>query len=215
MARVNYEMQLKELKNQMTLLGSMVEAAVSGAVNAFALQNKDQAKEIAEGDYKINAQVRVVEQMCYDLLLRQQPVARDLRSVSAALKMITDLERIGDHAEDISELTLLMAGSEYPGLISEIKKMAKETSVMLISAVDAYAMSDYDKAQQVIDEDDVVDRLFDVVKQEISEQIRRGEANAEQVLDLLMAAKYFERIGDHATNIAEWVLFSKTGDFPE
>lgn len=215
MARLNYDLQLKELKNQMLLLGSMIEEVVQVTVHALMKQNVDEAKEIAGGDDKINAQVRKIEQECYTLLLRQQPIAKDLRTVSAALKMITDMERIGDHGTDISELTILMSNSSYPEIISLIEKMAKETSVMLIAAVDAFAEENALKAEEVIRKDDVVDELFLKVKNSIAQSIKTSDTDAMQELDLLMVAKYFERIGDHATNIAEWVLFSINGELPK
>jgi len=215
MARKHYEAQLKELKEQMIRLGGMVEDAISGAVHAFATQNVEKAGEIAQGDDKIDAQVRLLEQLCYNLLLRQQPVAGDLREVSAVLKMLTDVERIGDHAEDLSELTILMAGRPYPEEVQFVKDMAKEATIMLAHSIDAYVEGDMDKAQGVINRDDVVDVLFDEAKASISELIKKEGTDAEQALDILMAAKYFERIGDHATNIAEWVLFSKTGILPK
>lgn len=212
-ARLGYDMQLKELKNQMLLLGSMVEDVIQETIGALTCQDIKKAGEIASGDEKINEQVRKVEQQCYTILLRQQPIAKDLRAVSAALKMLTDMERIGDHGADISELTLLMSNSTYPGEIRLIEEMAKETSIMLIEAVDAFAQQDSDKAQHVIDNDDTVDRLFVSVKDAIARSIQTDSADPMQLLDLLMVAKYLERIGDHATNIAEWVLFAVTGDF--
>lgn len=212
-ARLGYDMQLKELKNQMLLLGSMVEDVIQETIGALTCQDTKKAGEIASGDEKINEQVRKVEQQCYTILLRQQPIAKDLRAVSAALKMLTDMERIGDHGADISELTLLMSNSTYPGEIRLIEEMAKETSIMLIEAVDAFAQQDSDKAQHVIDNDDTVDRLFVSVKDAIARSIQTDSADPMQLLDLLMVAKYLERIGDHATNIAEWVLFAVTGDF--
>lgn len=212
-ARLGYDMQLKELKNQMLLLGSMVEDVIQETIGALTCQDTKKAGEIASGDEKINEQVRKVEQQCYTILLRQQPIAKDLRAVSAALKMLTDMERIGDHGADISELTLLMSNSTYPGEITLIEEMAKETSIMLIEAVDAFAQQDSDKAQHVIDNDDTVDRLFVSVKDAIARSIQTDSADPMQLLDLLMVAKYLERIGDHATNIAEWVLFAVTGDF--
>lgn len=214
MARMQYDRQLKELKNQMMQLGSMVESAIQGAINAFINQDAEKAKEIIQGDDKVDAQVRMIEQMGYALLLKQQPVAGDLRNVSAAMKMITDLERIGDHAEDISELTILMTGQTYSEVVRFVEDMAKETTIMLNHSIDAYVEGDMEKAQDVIRRDDVVDRLFDGAKASISEQIKQGGTDAEQALDILMAAKYFERIGDHATNIAEWVLFAQTGILP-
>ena len=212
-ARLGYDMQLKELKNQMLLLGSMVEDVIQETIRALTCQDTKKAGEIASGDEKINEQVRKVEQQCYTILLRQQPIAKDLRAVSAALKMLTDMERIGDHGADISELTLLMSNSTYPDEIRLIEEMAKETSIMLIEAVDAFAQQDSDKAQHVIDNDDTVDRLFVSVKDAIARSIQTDSADPMQLLDLLMVAKYLERIGDHATNIAEWVLFAVTGDF--
>ena len=213
MARLVYDMQLKELKNQMMLLGSMVEEVIRDTISALVKQDTEKAREIVSGDEKINEQVRNVEQQCYTILLRQQPIARDLRAVSAALKMLTDMERIGDHGADISELTLLMSSSPYPEEIRLIEEMAKETSVMVIDAVDAFAQQDSEKAQQVIDNDDKVDEIFVSVKNAIAESVRGGCPDPMQELDLLMVAKYLERIGDHATNIAEWVLFAVTGDF--
>ena len=142
MARLGYDMQLKELKNQMMLLGSMVEEVIRDTISALVKQDTEKAREIVSGDEKINEQVRNVEQQCYTILLRQQPIARDLRAVSAALKMLTDMERIGDHGADISELTLLMSSSPYPEEIRLIEEMAKETSVMVIDAVDAFAQQD-------------------------------------------------------------------------
>ena len=212
-ARVNYDMQLKELKNQMLLLGSMVEDVIRETISALVNQDVEKAKEIADSDDKIDAQVRNIEQACYSLLLRQQPIARDLRTVSAALKMITDLERIGDQGADISELTVLMSSMKYPKEIKLIVEMAKETSVMLIEAVDAFAEEDLEKATQVISKDDVVDDLFVKVKDSIAESVKESDAMTE--LDLLMVAKYMERIGDHATNIAEWVIYSITGELPK
>ena len=132
--------------------------------------------------------------------------------VSATMKMITDMERIGDHAADISELTLLMAGKPYIREITDIEQMAKERTVMVTKSVDAYVNRDQKLAQEVIDMDDIVDDLFNKVKTEIIEDLRKGLDDGEQTTDLLMIAKYFERIGDHATNIAEWVIFSLTGE---
>ena len=211
---MNYDQQLKDLKDQMLILGNMVEDVIRDTIRALIAQDTGKAREIAEGDEKVNAQVRKIEQDCYTILLRQQPVAKDLRAVSAALKMLTDMERIGDHGADIAELTILMSNEAYSGEIRLIEDMAKETSIMLIEAVNAFSEENDEKAEVVIERDDVVDDLFLKVKAAIAEGIRMKGANAQQELDLLMVAKYLERIGDHATNIAEWVLFSVTGEFP-
>ena len=215
MAREYYGLQLKELKNQMLLLGSMVEGVIEGTVSALVSQDIEKAKEIAAGDDKVDRLVRQIEEQCYSLLLRQQPVAGDLREVSAALKMITDMERIGDHGTDISELTVLMGKKPYPDEIRMIEEMSKEAMVMLMEAVDAFAQADAKKAGAVIEMDDIVDVLFLKIKGAVALSVKTSETDAEQELDLLMTAKYFERIGDHATNIAEWVLFGFTVELPE
>ncbi len=215
MAREYYGQQLKELKNRMLLLGSMIEGVIEDTVRALVSQDIEKAKEIAAGDDKVDKLVRQIEEQCYSLLLRQQPVARDLREVSAALKMITDMERIGDHGTDISELIILMSENPYPEEIGMIEEMSKEAMIMLMEAVDAFAQADAGKAEAVIGKDDIVDALFLKVKDSIALSLKTSETDAKQELDLLMAAKYFERIGDHATNIAEWVIFGITGELPK
>ena len=151
MARLGYDMQLKELKNQMMLLGSMVEEVIRDTISALVKQDTEKAREIVSGDEKINEQVRNVEQQCYTILLRQQPIARDLRAVSAALKMLTDMERIGDHASDISEITIMLADKPYVLEQDDIKKMASETVLMLIRSIEAYVEKDMEKAKEVIE----------------------------------------------------------------
>ena len=212
MPRVNFTKQLEQLNDQMITMGSMIENAIETAITALVSQDTGRAEEAIAYDMEIDAQERNIEQLCYQLLLMQQPVAGDLRVVSATMKMITDMERIGDHAADISELTLLMAGKPYFRKITDIEQMAKETTVMVTNSVDAYVNRDLKLAQEVIARDDTVDELFNKVKTEIIAEIRAGHDDGEQTTDLLMVAKYFERIGDHATNIAEWEIFSLTGE---
>ena len=212
MPRTNFKKQLEQLNDQMITMGSMIENAIETAIAALVSQDTERAEEAIAYDMEVDAQERNIEQLCYQLLLMQQPVASDLRLVSATMKMITDMERIGDHAADISELTLLMAGKPYIREITDIELMAKETTVMVTNSVDAYVNRDIDLARKVIQMDDEVDDLFNKVKSEIIGEIRTGGDDGEQTTDLLMAAKYFERIGDHATNIAEWVIFSLTGE---
>lgn len=212
MPRTNFKKQLEQLNDQMITMGSMIENAIETAIAALVSQDTERAEEAIAYDVEIDTQERNIEQLCYKLLLMQQPVAGDLRLVSATMKMITDMERIGDHAADISELTLLMAGKPYIREITDIEQMAKETTVMVTKSVDAYVNRDLDMAREVIAMDDKVDELFNRVKSEIIGEIRAGGDDGEQTTDLLMAAKYFERIGDHATNIAEWVIFSLTGE---
>ena len=213
-SRKYYEMELQKLNASLLEMGEMIRMAIGGAVTALLEFDHDKAREIIAYDEQIDKQNRKIEQQCYTLLLSQQPVAGDLRMVSAALKMITDMERIGDHAADISEIELML--EKLPTLsCAPIQQMATETSVMLIKSLEAFAQRDEEKANWVIDRDDVVDDLFDTVKSELIKAIRQNADNGETATDLLMAAKYFERIGDHATNIAQWAIFAITGEMPK
>ena len=164
-----------------------------------------------ESDRQINDQERRIEAHCLKLLLQQQPVATDLRMISTALKMITDMERIGDHAADISEITLRLAADAAVVHTENIMRMAKETIAMVKRSVDAFVQRDLSLAQEVIRQDDVVDALFDKTKEELVALIQEDAEKGRQFIDLVLVAKYFERIGDHAVNIAEWVIFSITG----
>lgn len=213
-SRKYYEMELQKLNASLLEMGEMIRMAIGGAVTALLEFDHDKAREIIAYDEQIDRQNREIEQQCYTLLLSQQPVAGDLRMVSAALKMTTDMERIGDHAADISEIELML--ENLPTLsCAPIRQMATETSVMLLKSLEAFAQRDEEKANWVIGRDDVVDDLFDTVKSELIEAIRQNADNGEAATDLLMAAKYFERIGDHATNIAQWAIFSITGEMPK
>ncbi|MBQ7824951.1 MAG: phosphate signaling complex protein PhoU, partial [Clostridia bacterium] len=204
--RSRYDEELKNLHGALIDMGAMIESAISGAITALENRDIQKAKDIIAYDEEIDAQERLIEEMCMKLLLRQQPVARDLRKISTALKLITDMERIGDHAADISELAIMLR--DLPQMNSNsLREMAVQTSMMLISSVEAYVEQDEEKARAVIRQDDVVDDLFVTVKSEMIEAIRQNSDFSEAAADLLMAAKYFERIGDHATNIAEWTLY--------
>jgi len=209
--RTRFDEQLEQLNNEMISMGSMIEQAIENAVDALIHQDVAKAIRAMEYDESINQKERDIENLCLKLLLQQQPVARDLRVISAALKMVTDMEKIGDNATDISELTILMAKEPYIKKLEHIEKMAKETMIMLIQSLEAYVNKDLEKARNVIEHDDIVDELFLAIKGELIVLIHQNAANGEQAADLLMVAKYFERIGDHATNIAEWVIFSITG----
>ena len=160
---------------------------------------------------EIDQQEREIESLCMKLLLQQQPVARDLRMVSSALKMISDMERIGDQAADIAEITRHIGGAPLPGQV-RLKEMAQAAAKMVAGSVDAFVKRDLNLAGSVIQYDDVVDELFVRIKEELTELIRRDASSAEEALDLLMIAKYLERIGDHAVNLAEWVEYSITGN---
>lgn len=210
--RIRFDEQLEQLNKDMIDMGTMIEESIGNAVKALMAQDTELAKRTMNGDEKIDRAERKIEDLCLRLLLQQQPVARDLRNISAALKMVTDMERIGDHATDISELAIVLAKKPYIKKLDHIESMAKETMVMLIQALEAYVERDVDKARKVILHDDVVDDLFEQVKEELIELIRKHADEGEQAVDLLMVTKYFERIGDHATNIAEWVIFSINGE---
>lgn len=213
--RNRFDRQLLELNNQLIQMGSLIEQAIEMGISALIKQDVEKAEQAMKFDEEIDHQEREIESLCMKLLLQQQPVARDLRLISAALKMITDMERIGDHASDISEMTILMSGSKYEGeqiSIDLIKDMAKETTDMVIKSVDAFVNKDMELARWVIERDDVVDDLFSDYRKQLIEKINENVKNGEQATDMLMVAKYFERIGDHATNIAEWVIYSITGE---
>ncbi len=210
--RNRFDRQLEELNNELIEMGTMIEKAIESSAKALVSQDAVLAKSVIEGDEKVDRQERIIENLCLKLLLQQQPVAKDLRLISSALKMITDMERIGDQAADISELTIALSSSKYIKKLEHIQKMAKEVMVMLVESIDAFVNKDMLKAQSVIDNDDKVDELFACVKKELINMIHNDINCGEQATDLLMIAKYFERIGDHTTNIAEWVIFSITGE---
>mgnify|MGYP003204391887 FL=1 len=213
--RNRFDRQLVQLNNELIEMGGMIEKAISDTVKALVNQDIELASNVIEYDEEIDHLEREIEQLCLKLLLQQQPVAKDLRLISAALKMITDMERIGDHATDISEITIELSKESYIKKLDHIQQMAKETMVMLVQSVEAFVNKDMDKARTVIVHDDVVDDLFNKVKAELIAMIHEDVNAGEQASDLLMAAKYFERIGDHATNISEWVIFSITGQHPD
>lgn len=210
--REKYMRQLELLSKLLTEMGQMVEKAIEKAIRALISQDEELAKEAIRYDEEIDDKEKEIQSLCLKLLLCQQPVAKDLRFISAALKMITDLERIGDQAADISELAVDLSNQEYIKNLEHIKQMAVETTDMVIKSINAYVASDEKAAKDVIEHDDVVDELFVTVKNELIALINEDVKNGGQAADLLMIAKYFERIGDHATNIAEWVIFSVTGE---
>ncbi len=209
--RNRFERQLEQLNNELIEMGSQIEHAIQSAVNALIKKDLEQAKAAIEFDQEVDRQEGEIEALCMKLLLQQQPVAKDLRLISAALKMITDMERIGDQAADISEITLTLANEPYAPDLSTLSQMAMETILMVTHSVDAFVQKDLALAHSVIAHDDIVDQLFVDIKNMLIQLIQQDAANSEQAADLLMVAKYLERIGDHATNIAEWVIFSITG----
>ena len=212
--RNRFDEQLYELNREIIEMGAMCEEAIASAAKALSTGNMELAAKVRANGAAIDQMERDIEGRCMKLLLHQQPVARDLRQISAALKMITDMERIGDQAEDIAEIITFLNGRTMNG-IEHIEDMARETIKMVTESVDAFVKKDVALAEQVIAHDDVVDTLFSEVKCAIIKLIAETPVDGEFALDLLMISKYFERIGDHATNIAEWVIYSVTGKHKE
>ena len=209
--RSRFDEQLALLNKELIEMGALCEEVIALAAQSLAEGSAALARSVAPLDAEIDRKEREIESLCLKLLLQQQPVARDLRQISAALKMITDMERIGDQAEDIAEIVVFLdgRGAESSELL---RAMARSAIKMVTESVDAYVGRDVALAGQVIREDDVVDDYFARVKSALIGRIARDPSDGELALDLLMIAKYFERIGDHATNIAEWVIFSVTGE---
>ena len=207
--RSRFDQQLALLNQEMIEMGALCEEAIATAAKALAEGSRELAARGAPLERDIDQKERDIESRCLKLLLQQQPVARDLRQISAALKMVTDMERIGDQAEDIAEIAVHLEGCASE--CGHIREMAENTIRMVTESVDAYVKRDVELAQNVIAYDDVVDGCFDREKRRLMELIARDPEEGGCALDLLMVAKYFERIGDHAANIAEWVIFSVTG----
>lgn len=208
--RNKFEEQLNVLNNELIIMGALCEEAISAAAKLLLAGDIGMKESVFETDKQIDQKERDIENICMKLLLQQQPVAKDLRLISSALKMISDLERIGDQASDIAEMAEYVSAD---GIESEthIADMARAAIQMVTDSVEAFVKKDAALAGTVIAHDDIVDELFDKIKGELICGVQGGKNNAEALIDLLMIAKYFERIGDHAENIAEWVLYSLTG----
>ena len=204
--RTRFDRELETLNLEMIQMGSLIERSIESTVKALIEKDIELAQEVI-GDME-----REIETRCLRLLLQQQPVAADLRLISTALKMITDMERIGDNAADIGEITCRIAREDYIKELRHIPMMAEATIRMVKGSVDAFVHRDLEKAQKVIDTDDEVDDLFEEIKAELIGMIHQDADCGAQAVDFLMISKYFERIGDHAVNIAEWVVFSLTGE---
>ena len=207
--RKHFDEQIARLGEEMIAMGAMVERTIEDACEALRLGDVVRARRIMEGDREVDRKEREIEALCLHLFLQQQPVARDLRQISSALKMITDMERIGDQAADISEIVTVMDLTQPRP--EHFTAMAHAAVDMVHRAIDAYVRQDVELARQVMDSDDVVDELFDRVKGDPAALLREDAAHSGSALDMLMIAKYFERIGDHAVNIAEWVVYSVSG----
>lgn len=210
--RSKFDQELERLNEELIEMGNLIESRIEAAVSALVNQDVELATRVANGDKEVNDKERDIEDLCLKLILQQQPVARDLRLISSALKMITDMERIGDQAADISEITIRMANEKYFKELIDIPQMAEATIYMVRESINAFVNRDVDKAVEIIYYDDKVDKLFDMVKNELIEYIRDQKYSSEQSVDFILIAKYFERIGDHAQNIAEWVYYAITGE---
>lgn len=208
--RNRFDQQLEQLNEDLIELGALCKESIADAMTAL-LESDHQARQKAFLlEYEIDQKEREIENLCMKLLLQQQPVARDLRVISAALKMISDMERIGDQASDIADIARHLEGSDVTQHV-HIQQMAEAAMHMLTDSIDSFVKKDLLLARKVMKADDEVDELFNEVKKELIQLIHEQPAQGENYVDTLMVAKYFERIGDHAVNIAEWVEYSVTG----
>ncbi len=207
--RDKYQEDLEKLNANILKMGKMIEIAIESSVIALMGRDIQAASTVSENDEAIDNMEREIEALCMKLLLQQQPVATDLRVITAALKMVTDMERIGDHAADIAELVLQIPDCKY-NKMDTITEISTQIIKMIHDSVNSFIQRNYDKAQIVIAQDDIVDNLYHEIKSDLIQKIKKTD-DGEQILDYLLIARYFERIGDHATNIAKWVVFAITG----
>jgi phosphate transport system protein len=210
-ARLSFEHELQLLRENLIEMGHLIEVAIEKTLQAFETQDEALAMEIIQGDRNVNDIEKTIEARCLSIILKQQPVARDLRIVTTALKVVTDMERIGDHAADIAELIIREKRELVFNLVKHIPEMGLVAKSMVHDAVHAFTTINIEEAREIIARDDVVDDLFDQVKEEVATLLRDSNENVDQCVDILMIAKYFERIGDHAVNICEWTEFHETG----
>ena len=208
--RIKFDEQLALLNHELIAMGALCEEAIATTARSVMDNDRTLSERVRDLEYQIDQKEREIETLCLKLLLQQQPVARDLRLISAALKMITDMERIGDQALDIADTAGFMGplAAEDAGLLGDL---ARTVVGMVTDSVDAFVRQDRDFAVAVMRRDDEADALFDRIKKSIIDRLAQSRGEGEYALDLLMIAKYLERIGDHATNIAEWVEFAETG----
>ena len=210
MMRNRFDKQLAHLNNELITMGALCEEAIGGCVKYLTENSADMCNNTLEADRQIDKKERDIEHLCMKLLMQQQPIATDLRIISSALKMISDMERIGDQASDIAELVPRLQNNSVSSR-THITDMAAATAKMVTGSVESFVKRDINLAHDVIKDDDKVDALFNKVKDELIQTVRQTDDNAEALIDLLMIAKYFERIGDHAENIAERVIYFITG----
>lgn len=209
--RDKFQQQLQQLNEDLIEMGALCKEAVADAMTALLHSDKQARQKAFLTEYEIDNKEREIENLCMKLLLQQQPVARDLRNISAALKMISDMERIGDQASDIADITKFLENSELTQHV-HIQQMAESAMNMLTESIDAFVRKDLLLARKVMKEDNTVDDLFNQIKLEVIQEIAQNPDEGELCVDMMMIAKYFERIGDHVVNIAEWVEYSVTGE---
>ena len=210
-ARLAFDADLQDLSDQLIHMGNMAANAIDQAVMALLTGDRERATQVVKDDDQLDEVERRIEQTCLRLLLRQQPVAGDLRKISTAIKMITDIERIGDAAADIAEITLHLKSPVFPEIEANLKNMADAARDMASAAIEAYVKEDLNLAARTREKDDIVDDYFLLIRAVLGEKIRTDAALMDEALDYLMIIKYLERVGDHAENICEWVEFYKTG----
>lgn len=214
--RMNFEQELKNLRDNMDAMGKGIEQAFADLLSAIAVNDKDILDKIQKNDRMINEMERKIEAECLTLLTRQQPVlASDLRVVSSVMKAVGDMERIGDHAADIAEAAVRLDGINYKEYAASMPRMLEETRKILCDAVELFQSRDEEKAKDFYKRDDLIDDLFNNVKEELVARLKEGEKDIDACVDLLMIAKYLERVGDHAVNISEWEVFKETGSIKD
>nr|WP_317359254.1 phosphate signaling complex protein PhoU [uncultured Tyzzerella sp.] len=211
--RLGFQNEIDKLNIELIKMGALIEEAIENVIIAFKKQDKDLAKDIIKKDKEIDNMEKAIESHCLSLILRQQPVAKDLRIVSTALKMVTDMERIGDHAADIASIILKIDGDHVFEIVENIPEMASLAKKMVKGSIEAFVKGDTELTKKIIEIDDQVDSLFTKVKSEVIDIIKKSNDLSDMCIDFLMIAKYFERIGDHAENICEWVEFNETGEY--
>ncbi len=211
-ARHSFDQGLDDLHLELIKMGSLIEESIDNTIRALKKQDVELAKKIFRDDDIIDDMEKSIEIKCMNLIARQQPLAKDLRTISTALKIITDMERIGDASADIAELTIRMAGKKYIKPLIDIPKMAELAKIMVNKSIDAYVRQDVKLAEEVCASDDEVDDLFNKIILDLVNLMRNNPSTIEQGIDLMFIAKYLERMADHATNIGEWVVFNVTGE---
>ena len=210
--RTIFEQELTSLRDDLKKMCFLVEGVYEKLFSAMQIGDRSTILDISEQDHQVRDMEKQIESRCLSLLTRQQPLARDLRMVSASLKVVTDIRRVGDHVVDMAELILRMDGKDFGAYSKHLDEMVKETKEMFHDSVSAFLKRSKDEAQRVIDTDDTIDDLFNIVKEELIEHLKQGTADPDNCIDILMIAKYLEKIGDHAVNEGEWEIFQETGD---